>query len=51
MHMIGSGHAIVAPAALTGIRPDTVVVMNRVYVEEVGSALAALGLTPRLLAL
>jgi SAM-dependent methyltransferase len=51
MHMIGSGHPIVAPAALRDIRPDTVVVMNRVYVEEVGAGLAALGLSPRLVAL
>lgn len=51
MFMVGSGHPIVAPEALRDIRPDTVVVMNRVYVEEVGLALGALGLAPRLLAL
>jgi SAM-dependent methyltransferase len=51
MYMVGSGHPIVAPEALAGIRPDTVVVMNRVYVPEIRQALAALGLAPRLLAL
>ncbi|HEV7265013.1 MAG TPA: class I SAM-dependent methyltransferase [Falsiroseomonas sp.] len=51
MYMIGSGHPIVAPAALREIRPDTVVVMNRVYVEEVGASLSVLGLAPRLVAL
>ena len=51
MHMAGSGHPIVGPAALHDIRPDTVIVMNRVYVEEVGASLAALGLAPRLLTL
>jgi hypothetical protein len=51
MHMVGSGHPIVGPAALQQIRPDTVVVMNRVYVEEIGATLAGLGLSPRLLAL
>lgn len=51
MYMVGSGHPIVAPAALAEIRPDTVVVMNRVYREEVAQLLAGLGLAPRLLAL
>lgn len=51
MHMIGTGHPIVAPAALVTIRPDTVVVMNRVYVAEVRAMLAEIGLAPRMLAL
>ncbi|WP_270935657.1 class I SAM-dependent methyltransferase [Falsiroseomonas oryzae] len=51
MFMIGSGHPIVAPAALAASRPDTVVVMNRVYREEIAATLAGLGLSPRLLAL
>ena len=33
MFMVGSGHPIVGPDALPAIRPDTVVVMNRVYRE------------------
>lgn len=51
MFMVGSGHPIVGPDALPAIRPDTVVVMNRVYREEVGAMLGSLGLAPRLLAL
>jgi SAM-dependent methyltransferase len=51
MFMVGSGHPIVGPSALLDIRPDTVVLMNRVYVPEVGAMLAELGLKPRLLAL
>ena len=48
MHMVGTGHPIVAPDALRIIRPDTVVVMNRVYRDEVGSVLSGLGMTLRL---
>jgi threonine dehydrogenase-like Zn-dependent dehydrogenase len=51
MHMIGTGHPIVAPEALPAIRPDTIVVMNRVYRDEVAAMLARLGLAPALLAL
>jgi SAM-dependent methyltransferase len=51
MHMVGSAHPIVAPEALREIRPDAVLLMNRVYAEEVGAMLAGLGLSPRLLAL
>jgi SAM-dependent methyltransferase len=51
MFMIGSGHPIVAPRDLVALAPDTVIVMNRVYREEIAAQLAQLGLTPRLLAL
>jgi SAM-dependent methyltransferase len=51
MCMVGSGHPIVGPGALAEIRPDTVVLMNRVYVPEVSAMLSELGLQPRLLAL
>ncbi len=51
MYMIGTGHPIVAPASLVATRPDTVVVMNRVYLAEVQAMLAGLGLAPRLVAL
>jgi hypothetical protein len=44
----GTGHAIVAPADLTARRPDTVVVLNPIYRDEVGSMLAGLGLQPDL---
>lgn len=46
--MPGTGHPIVAPEALVGVRPDHVVVMNPIYVQEVGRDLARLSLTPRL---
>jgi SAM-dependent methyltransferase len=46
--MPGSGHPIVAPEALTGVRPEHVVVMNPIYVQEIGRDLARLSLTPRL---
>ena len=43
-----AGHKIVAPQDLPGIDPQIVVVMNPVYEAEIRQALAALGLTPRL---
>lgn len=46
--MPGTGHPIVAPEALVGVRPDHVVVMNPIYVQEVGNDLARLSLTPQL---
>lgn len=51
MHMVGTGHPIVGPEALREARPDTVVVMNRVYLDEVGATLRGLGLAPQMLAL
>jgi SAM-dependent methyltransferase len=51
MFMVGSAHPIVGPEALRDIRPDSVVLMNRVYAEEVGAMLAGFGLSPRLLSL
>jgi len=49
--MAGTGQQIVAPKALGDIRPDVVVVMNRVYVPEISRTLDGLGLTPELVAL
>jgi hypothetical protein len=46
----GSGRPIVAPDALKKIAPDTVIVMNASYTDEVVAALASNGLRPRLLA-
>ncbi|HZF74862.1 MAG TPA: class I SAM-dependent methyltransferase [Acetobacteraceae bacterium] len=51
MFMVGSGHPIVAPRALHDVRPDTVIVMNPVYRDEVASALRDLGIEARLLTL
>ncbi len=47
----GSGQEIVAPGFLKTYRPDLVVIMNAVYREEIARDLAALGLTPELVAL
>ncbi len=47
MFQAGTGHPIVAPKTLPELRPDVVVVMNPVYVREIGAQLADLGLTPR----
>ncbi len=47
----GTAHAIVSPDSLSLIEPDTVVVMNRVYREEISAQLAKMGLEPELVAL
>jgi threonine dehydrogenase-like Zn-dependent dehydrogenase len=49
--MVGTGHPIVAPAALREAAPATVVVMNPIYRREVADLLGGLGLEPELLAL
>jgi hypothetical protein len=50
-YMPGCEPQIVDPKALRDVRPDVVVVMNAVYQEEIGRDLAALGLSPRVVAL
>jgi hypothetical protein len=47
--MPGSGHRIVGPDDLVGIRPDAVLVMNPIYKDEISSDLAKRGLEPELL--
>jgi hypothetical protein len=49
--MPGSGHRILAPDELKELQPDVVIIMNRVYREEIAADLAARGLSPELLAL
>ncbi len=46
----GAGQEIVGPAALEAYRPDLVIPMNPIYLEEIRSDLARRGLTPELLA-
>lgn len=46
----GTGHAVVAPGALEGRAPDLVVVMNPVYLKEIGDQLAGMGMYPELVA-
>jgi len=44
-------HRIVAPEHLLDSRPDVVIAMNPVYLDEIGKRLSSLGLDPELLAL
>lgn len=46
----GTGHQVVAPDMLVGSPPDTVVVMNPIYLPEIGAQLGDLGLSPELVA-
>jgi SAM-dependent methyltransferase len=45
----GSGHEVISPNQLAARRPDTVLVMNPIYLEEVRATLANLDLAPRLI--
>ena len=47
----GSGHRIVAPEDLRSLRPDLVLVMNKVYQQEIRSQLDDLGLKAELMAI
>lgn len=49
--MPATGQQIVGPSALVEYRPDVVVVMNRIYTEEISRDLADLGLAPEVVAL
>lgn len=51
MFMPGTGHAVVGPDSLHESPPDVVIVMNPVYLDEIQVALAAVGLTPEMVAL
>lgn len=46
----GSGQQIVTPSALAGLRPQTVVLMNPLYADEVRTVLDRMGLAPELVA-
>ncbi len=46
--MAGTGHEIIGPEALVSYQPNLVVVMNPIYVDEIGRQLAELGLHPEL---
>jgi SAM-dependent methyltransferase len=45
----GTGHAVKSPSALKEDRPSCVILMNPVYLEEVGEMLATMGLRPQIL--
>jgi SAM-dependent methyltransferase len=49
--MPGTGHPVVAPKALLDQPPDLVIVMNPIYVAEIGSTLKEMGLSPEVVAL
>ncbi len=49
--MAGTGHSIISPEQLREIKPDYVVVMNRVYTDEIRGNLSELGLSPEIGAL
>ena len=49
-YLPGTGHLVSAPESLVAAPPDTVIVMNPIYLDEVGTMLADLGLSPELLA-
>ena len=46
----GTGHQVIGPEALKEAPPDVVIVMNQVYLPEVGTQLAEMGLAPELVA-
>ncbi len=46
----GTGHPVIAPEALRHRPPDLVVVMNPIYLDEIGKSLGDLGLYPEILA-
>ncbi len=50
MFMAGTGHRIVGPDFLRDYRPDLVVIMNPVYVEEIRHMLEDMDLAPELVA-
>ncbi|MGR3585720.1 MAG: methyltransferase, partial [Pseudooceanicola nanhaiensis] len=49
-YMPGTGHRVSAPEDLKDTVPDTVIVMNPVYLPEIGAQLASMGLHPELVA-
>jgi hypothetical protein len=50
-YLPGTGHRVSAPQGLIAAPPDTVIVMNPVYLPEIGAQLRAMGLDPELVAL
>ncbi|MEL6102145.1 MAG: methyltransferase domain-containing protein [Pseudomonadota bacterium] len=50
-YMPHSAQRIVAPAELKEIKPDDVIVMNRIYLDEIRNDLSDMGLSPNIMAL
>jgi len=49
-YLPGTGHRVSAPESLKDSPPDTVIVMNPIYLPEIGAQLKAMGLNPELVA-
>lgn len=49
LHVAGSGHRVVSPAALRSLRPDAVIIMDEEYESEVRQLIAAMDLAPEFL--
>lgn len=49
-YMVGSNHKIISPEELIDIKPDLVVAMNPIYIDEIRKDLQKLGLSPELTA-
>ncbi|HEX5368927.1 MAG TPA: methyltransferase domain-containing protein [Dehalococcoidia bacterium] len=49
-YLAGSGHLVVPPEFLQDYRPDVVIVMNPIYVQEIEAQLATLGVPARVVA-
>jgi hypothetical protein len=48
-YMAGTGQEIVSPDFLISYRPDVVIIMNPVYLQEITHDLAGMGITPEIL--
>jgi hypothetical protein len=48
--MAGTGHRVVSPQEVVDIAPELVVVMNPIYLDEIGSELDRLGVTAEITA-
>ncbi len=46
--MAGTGQEIVSPAFLVDYKPDVVIIMNPVYLDEITRDLHAMGLAPEI---
>ncbi|HEY5889148.1 MAG TPA: class I SAM-dependent methyltransferase [Acidimicrobiia bacterium] len=49
-YVAGSGHRIVAPRQLVSIAPELVVVMNPIYLDEIGAEMGQLGVNAEIVA-
>ena len=47
MFIAGTGHEVLAPESLRDLRPELVIAMNSIYVDEIRGQLQPLGLSPR----